>query len=458
MSIHLRSGFMTKEQERDLLENMEVWSLYETSTDPAERVAGESAILHAYRQIGLGPPRMSWCSSPLSMTISRATLELLGGMQVDGSEKPGAAIKAPWSESFMGRGLKRPIRDEILLEAEDNLEQMLGQGVLESLCELTTSDGWSASTMSSRAWGTSRNTRNNQIRWGNSRIFRGGGSSLDVDQLMALFTRSIDLVLRSRSIPDTVLSEAFASAESLLGRPITDEEREMMMQYCHYQNLGRFVELVQSSLVDACYGQFDARFLAVPDFLRNEMDFEAATERLLPLMAIVRTGAAFVPHERYCWLYERLGSLKLDESRRPHCEDGACITFADGFEVYAWHGMAVSRRLVMEPETITIKEIEKEKNVEVRRILISRFGEQRFITESGAEIIDEDPRYGTLYLKRLTGDFPIVMVKVLNATPERDGSFKAYFIRVPPEVSSARQAVAWSFDMSETDYDPVEES
>ena len=46
------------------------------------------------------------------------------------------------------------------------------------------------------------------------------------------------------------------------------------------------------------------------------------------------------------------------------------------------------------------------------------------------------------------------MVKVVNSTPEYDGTFKDYFLRVPPEMTRARQAIAWTFDKKETDYDP----
>ncbi|MGI8809523.1 MAG: DUF6745 domain-containing protein [Acidimicrobiales bacterium] len=46
------------------------------------------------------------------------------------------------------------------------------------------------------------------------------------------------------------------------------------------------------------------------------------------------------------------------------------------------------------------------------------------------------------------------MVQVLNATLEADGSFKAYFLRVPPWVTSARQAVAWTFGAEAQSYAP----
>ena len=47
------------------------------------------------------------------------------------------------------------------------------------------------------------------------------------------------------------------------------------------------------------------------------------------------------------------------------------------------------------------------------------------------------------------------MVKVVNSTPEPDGSFKDYFLRVPPEIVRAKQAVAWTFGKKENEYSPA---
>ena len=77
----------------------------------------------------------------------------------------------------------------------------------------------------------------------------------------------------------------------------------------------------------------------------------------------------------------------------------------------------------------------------------------KFIVDCGAEKIHED-ECGILYKKTLFNDEPIVMVKVLNSTPEPDGSIKSYFLRVPPTIKTAREAVAWTFDMKPEEYRP----
>ena len=56
------------------------------------------------------------------------------------------------------------------------------------------------------------------------------------------------------------------------------------------------------------------------------------------------------------------------------------------------------------------------------------------------------------------GGEPIRVVQVVNATPERDGSFRHYFLRVPPGVRTAQEAVAWTFGLDASEYAPVRES
>ena len=94
-------------------------------------------------------------------------------------------------------------------------------------------------------------------------------------------------------------------------------------------------------------------------------------------------------------------------------------------------------------------------------MLIERFGEERLLREGDAKLVDEDVA-GRLWRREMPLSWPrdeaVVMVEVLNSTPEPDGSRKTYFLRVPPNTSSARAAVAWTFGLSFEAYRPAVES
>lgn len=47
------------------------------------------------------------------------------------------------------------------------------------------------------------------------------------------------------------------------------------------------------------------------------------------------------------------------------------------------------------------------------------------------------------------------MVEVVNSTPEPDGTSRTYWLRVPPATRTAREGVAWTFGVSEADYEPL---
>jgi hypothetical protein len=147
------------------------------------------------------------------------------------------------------------------------------------------------------------------------------------------------------------------------------------------------------------------------------------------------------------------------------------VAYPDGWEIYAVHGVRVPRDVVMRPESITVEEIDGERNAEVRRVMIDRYGQSRYLLEGGAVEVHRDD-YGTLYRKDVPGDEPLMMVRVRNSTPEHDGSRKDYFLRVDPRLRplyddgtfgepqemSARNAVASTFGHRGQEYTPEAET
>ena len=105
---------------------------------------------------------------------------------------------------------------------------------------------------------------------------------------------------------------------------------------------------------------------------------------------------------------------------------------SDVENLYFWHGVLVPAFVVVRPDWITVKHIETESNVEVRRVMVERYGESRYIADSGLKPIAKDA-FGELFRKDFDGDSPLVYVKVMNSTPEPDRSIKPYFLSVNPQ-------------------------
>jgi hypothetical protein len=169
----------------------------------------------------------------------------------------------------------------------------------------------------------------------------------------------------------------------------------------------------------------------------------------------------FLLFDDICFLCERPNTLKLDERGRQHCTDGPSMLFNDGYALYNVHGVTMPRGLIEDNSKITVEVIENTENLEVRRCLIDIYGQDKYLLDSGAEKVHEDD-YGVLYRKTIKDDEDLVMVKVVNSSPEPDGTFKDYFIRVDPQLRpmstdrrfgeaqkmTARNAIASTFGMT----------
>ena len=214
----------------------------------------------------------------------------------------------------------------------------------------------------------------------------------------------------------------------------------------------------RQSDIGRSHGCHGADSFGALEFFRDVLGIEAV-ERMRGIMQVAQSAGWWWPFAETCVITDRPSRMEFDGQRLLHSEAGPSISFRDGWELYAWHGVQVPPKVVLNPELLTIGEIEGMTNVEVRRVAIERFGTERFLRESHATRIHAD-EYGELYITR-SGDEKIAMVKVVNATAEADGSFKNYFLRVPPHVTTAREAVAWTFGFEGKDlarYAPIKQT
>jgi hypothetical protein len=95
-------------------------------------------------------------------------------------------------------------------------------------------------------------------------------------------------------------------------------------------------------------------------------------------------------HEEFCIVTENPEFIHMDAQDRPHCDDGPSHRWRDGWSLYHVHGVRVPDFVIMRPHEITPAIIKAEDNQEVRRVMIDRYGPQRYLHETKAELIDAD--------------------------------------------------------------------
>jgi hypothetical protein len=76
-----------------------------------------------------------------------------------------------------------------------------------------------------------------------------------------------------------------------------------------------------------------------------------------------------------------------------------------------------------------------------------------FIKRRDRRVQEDD--FGRLHRIQFYDYEPLLMVEVVNATSEPDGSVRRHLLRLPPEMETAHAAVAWSFGRRTKDYAPV---
>lgn len=187
------------------------------------------------------------------------------------------------------------------------------------------------------------------------------------------------------------------------------------------------------------------RLEADPDAAKAIEAWRVLASEVSVIGSLIEDGSVHV-------MIPRCSDVHLDDEERFHAEDGPAISWPD-YKEYYWHGMEVPEWVIMNP---TIENIQAEENIEIRRCAIERIGWEEFIVQAHLTPISSDD-FGTLYAvgSEWWGE-PRTMALVVNGTPERDGTIRRYGLLAPEQMTTALEAVAWSYDIEPEEYAQLE--
>jgi hypothetical protein len=190
-------------------------------------------------------------------------------------------------------------------------------------------------------------------------------------------------------------------------------------------------------LLDAVGGQHDAGWLAAFDAAHEASPTVVrAAQQLAGLGGVARSAGWWWTYAEVAILTERPATLRRDNIGRLHAADGPALAYRDGYGLHAWRGLAIPSDTVVELSNLTQERISTESNAELRRVMLEHYGYERYLRD----------------------DVALVMVEVVNSTPEPDGTSRTYWLRVPPTTRTAREGVAWTFGLTEEEYRPLVET
>jgi hypothetical protein len=161
-------------------------------------------------------------------------------------------------------------------------------------------------------------------------------------------------------------------------------------------------------------------------------------------------------HEKFCIVSDLPTELHVNETNRPHRENGPYIKWADGSSIYCFDGVMVPPRWIEQRDTINVSEILKEQNVEKRAVGCQIIGWNRIITESKYKVIDDSGNDMHGKLIELTLEGLSQPGRFLMATCPRNGTIVEgvpYVSDVDNKpINSVKSAQAWRVALSETEF------
>ena len=412
------------------------WTAIGQSTDPLDRDAMEAALARFYAFAGLAEPWVLWAPCPFSAALSAAVYAAL----------------------IAGRP-KREVRDR------DDLDVVI-HGV---------------------------------TRFG--LVVPPNG--LDYERMRATISRVVGRALQLRALaagaphepPPLPIATVFAAATraARYGRlhPALEESLKCRVAAPIERTFERgFPGLLRRALrqliagLDAPLRPAASARLGAPFDIGYAAQMDVANAVLgLPLdrsfIDLVEGGGLFWVFDGLCLAAERPTHIHRDKAGHLHAESGPSIAYRSGWAWWHWHGTQIEPDLVKRPERITLAAIERMPNANRRQILIERYrhgeavhGLAAYLRDTGSLCLDHDPAFGTLWRQPSDNAAPVLLVEVVNRTPEPDGTSKHYLLRVdpqlrpmladgsfgPPQPMTARNAVASTFGVTGAEYMPESET
>jgi hypothetical protein len=211
--------------------------------------------------------------------------------------------------------------------------------------------------------------------------------------------------------------------------------------------------------------------------LVDGIDVPRGAERYLPALEELAGAAAAgtlvfgIGRDREIVAVQR-PRVRLDQDGRLHDWDGHPAVWWPGEaeQLYFWRGVHMTATAGRSPDEVTARRALGWANAECRRVSVERLGWDRVLADLRAELRQQDD-FGRLWRiparRRRQPSWgrwarepePVVVVEVVNATVEHDGTRRRYFLVVPPSTRTAREAVAWSFGFeSARNYRPAVET
>lgn len=206
-------------------------------------------------------------------------------------------------------------------------------------------------------------------------------------------------------------------------------------------------------------GQWISGVLATWTFFRDVCDLEFPDDTNERINAYIAANSAgwWWPYENLCIVSERPLYVHM-EDQNLHAENGPAIEWSDGNKMYMWRGTRIPDWVV---EDLTLERISHERNTEIRRCAIERYGWENWLLDAKVTPVHEEEDVGNPGAVLRLYDLPseaqvydenVRLLVMTNASRDPDGTLRTFAETVPSEIETAVSAAAWQFGTTEDLY------
>ena len=258
---------------------------------------------------------------------------------------------------------------------------------------------------------------------------------------IGLATGAVDMPQAQRAIKAAYKAASFKPPKVYLRSysPIGGALVAMILQ----QGVRQGVEQgVRQGVWQQIYGAMDAPWLSLYNYFLEVCGL-ACCVPLQGLMNLATCCGWWAPYSNVAIVQDRPSIIAMDGQGRLHHESAMAVSYPDTWGIYAWHGVLVDKEVIEHPEQITLEHITKENNAEKQRVLLERYGWDRYLDDTHAVLRDCDTEPSGA--AGLRGLYQCIIqhraVQILACCCASTG--KTFHLEVPPNIDNCRQAVAW---------------
>lgn len=185
------------------------------------------------------------------------------------------------------------------------------------------------------------------------------------------------------------------------------------------------------------------------DYCQDVLGCSLDESRWSALRSLYSDCGPILTFDKACFVFERPTTLSFDEEGRMHGEGEPAIAFDDGYGQYCFQGVHLPPKYgAVHPNLWKADWILQEPNAEFRRILIVGIGYSRICQELDAVLLDTWREYTLLRIDQPIDVEPVFLLKMTCPS-----THSIHATRVPPHLSTAREAIRWmNWDIDPEDF------